>query len=388
MKTVRRPPYPKWNPGYFPCSSLTPLPLSSPRPSVSFGGFGVSREMGLPCVVGTGNATSALRSFSVVTVDGRAGKVHEGDISKLLRTQEASQSTATPVPTRTKLYVNLADPDAASRVAARHVDGVGLLRAEFMIAHLGGHPRSMLESGRGAEFSRHVAEELERFAAAFAPRPVVYRFSDFKTNEYRNLKGGDAFEPHEENTMIGYRGCARYLAEPDMFALEVDALKAARRRYSNLWAMVPFVRSVSELQGVVSLLERQGLERGPDFKLWMMVEVPSNILLIDQFLDAGVDGVSIGSNDLTQLVLGVDRDNERLAALFDERDPAVLEAMKRVVSRCADRGVTVSICGRAPSVYAELTRKLVEWGVTSVSVTPDMIEETRRTLLEAEASAA
>ena len=186
--------------------------------------------------------------------------------------------------------------------------------------------------------------------------------------------------------MIGYRGSSRYLADPELFALEVQALKVVRERFPNLWAMVPFVRTVSELEGVKALLKENRLEPGPDFKLWMMAEVPSNVLLLDKFLDTGVDGVSIGSNDLTQLVLGVDRDNEQLATMFDERDPAVLQAIEHVVTRCVARGVTVSICGQAPSVYPELTKKLVEWGATSVSVTPDMIDETRRVLASAEAA--
>ncbi|HHZ63493.1 MAG TPA: hypothetical protein EYN53_12755 [Dehalococcoidia bacterium] len=231
---------------------------------------------------------------------------------------------------------------------------------------------------------RHLAHELERFAAAFPPRPVVYRFSDFKTNEYRNLKGGESYEPFEENPMIGYRGCARYIAEPEIFALEVEALKRVRAKYSNVGAMVPFVRTVSEVEGVISLLREQGLERGPDFKLWMMAELPTNFLLLDRFLDTGIDGVSIGSNDLTQLVLGVDRDNEQLAEMFDERDHAVLQAIEHVVKTCAARGATVSICGQGPSVYPELTRKLVGWGITSVSVTPDMIQQTRQILHDAE----
>ena len=301
----------------------------------------VSREMGIPCVVGTGHATGTLRDLPIVTVDGRAGEVYEGDVTAVTE-PPASPPSAPAVQTRTKLYVNLADPDSAERVASRDVDGVGLLRAEFMVAHLGEHPRSMLESGRGPDFTDHLVNGLERFASAFAPRPVVYRFTDFKTNEYRNLKGGEAWEPHEENPMIGYRGSARYLSEPDLFALKVDALKKVRRRFTNLWAMLPFVRSVPELRSVAGLLRQHGLERGPDFKLWMMVEVPSNVFLLDQFLDAGVDGVSIGSNDLTQLVLGLDRDNERLASMFDERDPAVLRAIEHVVRTCADRGVTVS----------------------------------------------
>ena len=347
----------------------------------------VSREMGLPSVVGAGDATVVLSEFLDVTVDGGTGAVFEGNVVDLLATEGEPFLVAPTMPTRTKLYVNLADPDAASRIASKYVDGVGLLRAEFMIAHLGEHPRSMIESGRGAALTDHLADGLERFASAFASRPVVYRFSDFKTNEYRNLKGGEDCEPYEENPMIGYRGCARYLAEPDLFALEVEAIMRARRRFSNLWAMVPFVRTPSELTEVISLLRKQGLEQSPDFKLWMMVEVPSNIILLDQFLDTGVDGVSIGSNDLTQLVLGVDRDNERMASMFDECDAAVLQAIEHVVTRCAERGVSVSICGQAPSVYPEITRKLVEWGVTSVSVTPDMIEKTRLTLHDAETAA-
>ncbi|HAL49047.1 MAG TPA: phosphoenolpyruvate synthase [Dehalococcoidia bacterium] len=346
----------------------------------------VSREMGLPCIVGTGDATNVLRNFLFATVDGSSGAVYEGDVSESLTPAEVEPSPDVHLDTRTKLYVNLADPDAAERVAALDVDGVGLLRAEFMIAHLGEHPRAMLESGRGVAFTQHLARGLERFASAFHPKPIVYRFSDFKTNEYRNLKGGEDYEPFEENPMIGYRGCARYLAEPDLFALEVEALMQVRQRFPNVWGMLPFVRSVPELEDVKSLLLSMGLEQGPEFKLWMMVELPTNVLLLDEFLDAGIDGVSIGSNDLTQLILGVDRDNEQLAAMFDERDPAVLKAIEKVVRTCKARDVSVSICGQAPSVYPDLTRSLVEWGVTSVSVSPDMIGQTRTILHQAEMS--
>ncbi len=348
----------------------------------------VSREMGLPCIVGAGDATKVLSHILFATVDGSSGSVYEGDVSESLTPAEVESSPDVPLETRTNLYVNLADPDAAERVAALDVDGVGLLRAEFMIAHLGEHPRATLESGRGAVFTQHLAQGLERFASAFHPRPIVYRFSDFKTNEYRNLKGGEDYEPFEENPMIGYRGCARYLAEPDVFALEVEALKQVRRHHPNVWGMLPFVRSVLELENVIALLRSMGLEQGPEFKLWMMVELPTNVLLLDEFLDAGIDGVSIGSNDLTQLILGVDRDNEQLASLFDERDPAVLKAIEKIVRTCKSRGVSVSICGQAPSVYPDLTRNLVEWGVTSVSVSPDMIGQTRSILHQAEMSPA
>ena len=343
----------------------------------------VSRELGIPCVVGTGNATNVLKPDQVVTVDGSQGKVYEGRV--------AAQATVPPttapksaVKTRTKLYVNLAEPDLAETVAARDVDGVGLIRAEFMIAEIGEHPRHMLKEGRGEEFISRLAEGLAVFARAFEPRPVVYRTTDFKTNEYRHLKGGEEYEEHEENPMIGYRGCSRYIREPDIFRLETEAVKRVREEHKNLWVMIPFVRTVAGLADVKKILIAEGLRRSRDFKLWMMVEVPSNVFLIDKFIDVGIDGISIGSNDLTQLVLGVDRDNEELAEQFDERNEAVLIAIERVVKAAIARGVTCSICGQAPSDFPEITEKLVEWGITSVSVNRDVIDETREIIAAAE----
>jgi pyruvate,water dikinase len=347
----------------------------------------VSREMGIPCVVGTKNATQKLTSGETVTVDGASGHVYEGDVSGQLARPEEMTESGERLQTRTKLYVNLADPDSAERVSKLDTDGVGLLRAEFVMTHIGEHPKAMLAEGRGAEFTNRLAGGLETFARAFHPRPVVYRFSDFKTNEYRNLRGGEAHEGQEENPMLGYRGCARYLSEPEVFALEARAVRQVRAKWDNLWLMLPFVRTAAELKDCKDLLGKFGLASGPNLRLWMMLEVPSNVILLDDFLDVGIDGVSIGSNDLTQLMLGVDRDNERLASQFDERDPAVLEALKRIVTGCAARGVTVSICGQAPSVYPEITRLLVSWGISSISVTPDMISTTRRAIYEAEGRA-
>jgi len=343
----------------------------------------VSRELGIPCVVGTGNATNVLKPDQVVTVDGSQGKVYEGRVAA----QATVPSTTTPksaVKTRTKLYVNLAEPDLAETVAARDVDGVGLIRAEFMISEIGEHPRYMLKENRGEEFTSRLAQGLTTFARAFDPRPVVYRTTDFKTNEYRHLKGGEEYEEHEENPMIGYRGCSRYIKEPDIFRLETEAVKRVREKYKNLWVMIPFVRTVAGLTDVKKILIAEGLRRSRDFKLWMMVEVPSNVFLIDKFIDVGIDGISIGSNDLTQLVLGVDRDNEELAEQFDERNEAVLIAIERVVKAAIARGVTCSICGQAPSDFPEITEKLVEWGITSVSVNRDVIDEAREIIAAAE----
>jgi pyruvate,water dikinase len=265
------------------------------------------------------------------------------------------------------------------------VDGVGLLRAEFIISQIGEHPRYMISQNRGREFTDKLAEGLFTFAKAFHPRPVVYRTNDFKTNEYRELKGGQEYEPLEENPMIGYRGASRYITEIEVFKLELEAIKQVRQTYKNLWVMIPFVRTVSEIFRTKEIMEREGLKRSDDFKLWMMVEVPSNIFLMEKFLKVGIDGISIGSNDLTQLILGIDRDSEKLANEFDERDEAVLIALERAIKVSKSMGVTSSICGQAPSVYPELTKRLVEWGITSVSVSPDMIGTTREIIAKAEA---
>jgi pyruvate, water dikinase len=288
------------------------------------------------------------------------------------------------IKTRTKLYVLLAEPEMAEQVAARDVDGVGLLRAEFIMARMPGHPRYMLHEGKGSQFVEILSKNISTFTKAFYPRPVVYRTTDFKTNEYRNLKGGDKYEELEENPMIGYRGCSRYTREIEVFRMEIDAIKKVCQSYDNLYVMLPFVRFVSDVEQLKSIFISEGLYKFPNFKLWMMVEVPSNILLIDKFIDAGVDGISIGSNDLTQLILGIDRDNYKLAKQFDERNEAVMMAIEKAVTTAARKGITSSICGQAPSVYPEITEKLVQWGITSISVTPDMIDETRQIIAGAE----
>ncbi len=348
----------------------------------------VSRELGIPCVVGVHGATTALDVGRLVTVDGAKGNVHDGRAEARLawfERQKERYARSAGLKTTTKLYVNLAEPELADRIAQRSVDGVGLLRAEFIVAQIGVHPRTFINEGRPQEYTRALAEGITEFCRAFAPRPVVYRLTDFKTNEYANLRGGAEFEAVEENPMIGFRGASRYVLEPDVFRLEIDAIKRVRAEFTNLYVMVPFVRTPAELQGVKRLLAEQGLVRGEDFKLWMMVEVPSNVIILDKFLDVGIDGVSIGSNDLTQLVLGIDRDSEKLADTFDERNEAVMLAIQTVVSTATRRGITVGICGQAPSVYPEVTEKLVEWGITSVSVSPDMIDQTREIIANAEA---
>lgn len=353
----------------------------------------VSRELGIPCVVGTGTATAKLKTGQVVTVDGHAGKVFKGKLASVqpklpAETQRlvgAQAMSVVPV-TATKVYLNLAEPEKADEYAQLPVDGVGLLRAEFIIANIGEHPKAMMERGASKEYAQKLSAGIATIAQAFHPRPVVYRFTDFKTNEYRSLKGGDKFEEQENNPMIGYRGASRYIADPEEFALEIEAIKMVRdgMDLKNLHVMIPFVRTVDEFIKVRELMHKNGLRQGPDFKLWIMVEVPSAVLDLERYIEEGIDGVSIGSNDLTQLTLGIDRDSAKLAGEFDERYPAVMNSILHVVRTCRKHHVTCSICGQAPSVYPEITEAMVKAGTTSVSVAPDVAVSTRKLIASVE----
>ncbi|HLA04189.1 MAG TPA: phosphoenolpyruvate synthase [Patescibacteria group bacterium] len=346
----------------------------------------VSRELGIACVVGTQNATKILKEGMVITVDGAKGLIYEGDVSPAKKhiKQQESHVFAKHHKTATHLYVNLAEPELAAKIASQNVDGVGLLRAEFMLAQIGTHPKKFLEEKKGKEFTDKLSEGLSYFGKAFGKRPVIYRASDLKSNEYKNLKGGDRYEPLESNPMLGYRGAFRYIKDPDIFKLELEAILKTRQKYKNLHLMIPFVRSPKELSTVRELVEKVGLFEDETFKFWMMVEIPTNVIELDEFIKVGIDGVSIGSNDLTMLILGTDRDNEEVAGEFNELDPSVLWALEKTVRGAHDAKISCSICGQAPSIYPELTQKLVQWGITSISVNPDAIETTRETIYEAE----
>jgi pyruvate,water dikinase len=349
----------------------------------------VSRELGVPCVVGVGNATATLATGREITVDGSRGVIYEGRGEARLAWAEEwkrRRAEASNIKTRTKVYLNLAEPSLAELMSKENVDGVGLLRAEFIVAdYVKEHPRLCIDEGRPEDFTTKLATGLRAFAQAFHPRPVVYRTTDFKTNEYRNLKGGEKYEFEEENPMIGYRGAARYIHDQEVFRLEVEAIKRVRAEFPNLWVMIPFVRTPEELAQVKGLMESFGLKQSEDFKLWMMAEVPANVFSLDKFIDVGIDGISIGSNDLTQLVLGVDRDSSHFGKAYDERNDAVMKALEILVTGARRRDITVSICGQAPSDYPEITRKLVEWGATSVSINRDVIGKTRQIIAQAEA---
>jgi pyruvate,water dikinase len=359
----------------------------------------VSRELGIPAVVGTGNATKVLRDGLEITVDGSRGVVYAGRVEVEAKPQQAPtpalqvQQAVVPAElliaayptTATKIYMNLGEPEEIDRYKHLPFDGIGLMRIEFIIASwIGYHPLYLLEQGRGVYFIDKLAEGIARVASTIYPRPVVVRFSDFKTNEYAKLKGGEKYEALDErNPMIGWRGVSRYISPQyeQAFRLEVRAIKKAREEWGlkNVWVMFPFVRTTWELQKALKLLEDEGLERSRDFKVWIMVEVPSTVFLADEFARM-VDGFSIGSNDLTQLILGADRDSGLLAKMgyFDERDPAVLKAVRHIIRTAKRHGVTSSICGQAPSVYPEIVEFLVREGIDSISVNPDAVIATRR----------
>ncbi|MFH1560990.1 MAG: phosphoenolpyruvate synthase [Patescibacteria group bacterium] len=348
----------------------------------------VSRELGTPCVVGTKRATQILKDGDHVVVDGQEGKIWLGKIKKgaIPKKKKVRTNKDPKISTATKLYVNLAEPELAKTIAQRDVDGVGLLRAEFIIAQIGVHPQKMIQEGKQDQFIQKLADGMLKFCQAFAPKPVVYRATDFKTNEYRHLEGGDLFEPKEPNPMLGFRGAIRYISLPEVFQLELEAMKLVRNKhgFKNLWLMVPFVRTPKELAEVKRIVSGSGLTRGSNFKLWMMVEIPSNVSCLKQFIDVGIDGVSIGSNDLTMLILGLDRDNSEVAPGFNENDPAVLKAIRKTIKTCNQYNLTSSICGQAPSEHPQLIEKLVRWGITSVSVSPDAIDGARQTIAWAE----
>ena len=350
----------------------------------------VSRELGVPCVVGTKSATTTLKQGRVITVDGAAGKVYESDLkasSVITNIQEnVYHAPKTIHQTATKVYVNLGEPDLAEEIAKRNVDGVGLLRAEFMIANIGTHPKKLIKEKKSQVFVNQLAEGIGKICAAFGDRPVVYRATDFKTNEYSHLKGGEQYEQQEPNPMLGYRGAFRYIHDPDVFDLELEAIKKVRNimGLKNLHLMIPFVRNVREMQAVKKLVVAAGLTRSASFKLWMMVEIPVNVILLDSFIDVGIDGISVGTNDLTMLMLGTDRDNETVASDYDERNPAVLWALEHIIKTAHKRGITVSVCGQAPSSHPDFAEFLCRTGVTSVSVTPDVIDKTRDILYDTE----
>ncbi|HTT15171.1 MAG TPA: phosphoenolpyruvate synthase [Thermoplasmata archaeon] len=359
----------------------------------------VSRELGVPCIVGTREATRTITEGMEVTVDGKLGEVFAGAVARGKPIPAAPMATAgagivhvhesAPV-TATKIYVNVGVPEKAEEYARLPVSGVGLLRIEFIFtAHVRDHPLALIKRGKRDELVRRLAEGIGKVCQAFHPRPVIIRTSDFKTNEYRGMPGGEEFEPIEENPMIGWRGCSRYISPvfKPAFLCELEAIQKVRTEMGlkNAMVMLPFVRNTWELEEITEMMRAQGLKRSRDFQLYLMAEVPSTVLLAREFAKH-CDGFSIGSNDLTQLVLGADRDSETLGRMgyFDERDPAVLTAIKLLLDGAHEAGRTVGICGQGPSVYPEFAEFLVKEGIDSISLNADTVVTTIRTIASLE----
>nr|MBP6665997.1 phosphoenolpyruvate synthase [Ottowia sp.] len=361
----------------------------------------IARELGIPAVVGTGDATERLKDGTLVTVscaEGDTGHIYDG----LLETEVTEVQRGAMPPIATKIMMNVGNPQLAFDFAQLPNEGVGLARLEFIINNnIGVHPKAILDYpqvdgdlkkavesvARGhasprAFYVDKVAEGVATIAAAFWPKPVIVRLSDFKSNEYRKLIGGSRYEPEEENPMLGFRGAARYISDDfrEAFAMECEALKRVRddMGLTNVQVMVPFVRTLAQAERVTQLLADRGLARGQnDLKVVMMCEVPSNAILADEFLKF-FDGFSIGSNDLTQLTLGLDRDSgmELLAADFDERDPAVKAMLQRAIQACKAQGKYVGICGQGPSDHPDFARWLADEGIASISLNPDSVIDT------------
>jgi len=362
----------------------------------------VSRELGIPAIVGTRDATEKMVTGKDYTVDAKSGVVYEGRVEELLEEEKervearavVAELVVKPI-TGTKIYMNLGVPEKIKDYKNLPFDGIGLMRVEFIMAsYVGEHPLYLLETGRGDVLVDKMAEGIAMVAREIYPRPIVVRFSDFKTNEYRQLKGGEKYEPHEDNPMLGWRGVSRYISPQyeKAFILEIEAIKKVRDEMglTNVWVMAPFVRTLWEAEAFVKLLEQEGLESGRDFKVWAMAEVPSVVFLAEEF-SRYFDGFSIGSNDLTQLTLGTDRDSAILPKIdpryFDERDPAVRTAIAMLIEKAHNSPYgyrTVSICGQAPSVYPEFTEFLVRHGIDSVSVNPDVVVRTRELVASVE----
>lgn len=354
----------------------------------------VSRELGIPCIVGTKSrgesATTAIKDGIDITVDASNGVVYEGIIESAKKPEANAAIVAAetfPV-TGTKIYMNLGDPELAEKYSVLPCDGIGLMREEFIwTTYIHEHPLYLIKTGHPEKVVDQLAEGFRQVCQAMSPRPVTLRFSDFKSSEYRDLKGGDEFEPYEPSALLGWRGASRYYDPKyiEAFKLEIKAVRKVREEFGlkNLHVMIPFCRSVEECEKVTNLMAQEGLSRGKDFKVWLMAEIPANIILADQF-NKYVDGYSIGSNDLTMLTLGCDRDNDTVSHIFDERNLAVRRAIKHLIEVAHKDGKTVSICGQAPSVYPEFAEFLVKNGIDSMSVNPDTVKFTKKMVAQVE----
>jgi pyruvate,water dikinase len=380
------------NPDYVPFMKLAGA-IVTDKGGVTCHAAIVSRELGIPCVVGTEKATQLMFTGKEYTVDSRSGVVYEGILKSMMEKPAVAVGSQAAVVTNvvqsspvtaTKIYMNLGVPEKVEEYKDLPFEGIGLMRTEFILASsIGEHPMHFVETGEGQRFVDKLAEGIATVARTIQPRPVVVRFSDFKTNEYRELKGGEKYEIVEANPMLGWRGCSRYISQwyDKAYRLECQAIVKCRKEWGlkNVWVMLPVVRTLWEAKAVLEIMRQEGLERSKDFKVWFMAETPSIAILADEFSKI-VDGFSIGSNDMTQGILMIDRDSERLGAMgyFDERDPAVERIIAHLIRVAHENGATVSICGEGPSNLPDFAEFLVRVGIDSISVNNDAVVATRK----------
>jgi pyruvate,water dikinase len=382
------------NPDYVPFMKLASAIVTDKGGVTSHAAI-VSRELGIPCLVGTETATKVMVSGKEYTIDSGSGVVYEGAMPTPAgqipsATTAASSGVTTglvlqsvPV-TATKIYMNLGVPEKIEDYRDLPFEGIGLMRIEFILAsYIGEHPLYLIETGQSQKFVDKLAEGMATVARAIQPRPVVVRFSDFKTNEYRELKGGEKYEIVEANPMLGWRGCSRYISHwyEKAFRLECQAVRKCREEWGlkNVWVMLPVVRTVWEVKKCLEIMREEKLERSRDFQVWFMAETPSIAILADEFSKL-CDGFSIGSNDMTQGILMIDRDSERLGQMgyFDERDPAVKRIIAHLIRVAHENGCTVSICGEGPSNLPDFAEFLVRAGIDSISVNNDAVISTKK----------
>ena len=344
-----------------------------------------SRTLGIPTVIGTEHATKVLKNGIAVTVDGIKGIVYKGT-GRTSANSHIAVSTSSLSTTATKVYLTFEAFLHKDKLNENYPDGIGLVRGKLFLEKVGIHPKTLLHDGKKDMLGKEIVSMLEEYCTVMNPRPVIYSFSDLTSQEYRQLKGGQAYEPEEANPILGYRGAYRLLHDPEIFQLELEAIKHVRNKLNlkNLWISIPYVRSVNELVEIKKIISSSGLSRSSNFKLWMSIDVPANILMLEKYIGVGIDGVSIEPEHLTSLLLGTDGTNSEVISEFNIQSESVLWAIEKIMKISHKHAITTNFSGKDISSYPNLAENLVKWGVTSISVSPGSIEHTRHIISETE----
>jgi pyruvate,water dikinase len=341
-----------------------------------------AKKLGIPAVFGIKSITKLLRPGSIITINGSTGEISSGGIH-----QTASHTTTTqPVRTATKLLITVSDHNSPEKLAALPSDGIGVLGANTLMQELGQHPKKVLRDGKQKQYTDEFAKLIASYCTPFYPRPVYFNTSSATSKEFRTLDGGKSFEPSEENPLLGYRGAFRSLHDPHVFSMELEAISQARNMLgaANLQLIIPFIRSVSELTKVKKVITSHGLYRSASFKLWLSADVPATVILLEDYIRTGIDGVVIDHDSLTSLLLGTDQNNSEVAATFHEQHAAVLQAIRHCIKTCQKHELPTIITGQAASLYPAFIENVVDWGVTNIAVMPNALDNIRKTIYKYE----